>query len=145
MPAARTRALAELAGAVACGRVVLDGARSLEDTVAALEALPGIGPWTAGYIAMRALAEPDAFPAADLGLRRALVKRDGTPPSAAEMLARAEHWRPWRSYATLYLWTVGDEAPARGRARRGRSTTTPARGRARKPKARKEDSRATAA
>ena len=65
--------------------------------------VPGIGPWTAHYVALRGLLEPDAFPAADLGLRQALA-RDGVMPSTKELLERAERWRPWRGYAALHLW-----------------------------------------
>ncbi len=65
----------------------------------ALLELPGIGDWTAQYVAMRALGAPDAFPAGDLGLRKAL---GGLAPRAA--IARAEAWRPWRSYAVMHLW-----------------------------------------
>jgi 3-methyladenine DNA glycosylase/8-oxoguanine DNA glycosylase len=61
--------------------------------------LPGIGPWTANYIAMRALGDPDAFPASDLGLLTA--SRASSPRKLAEL---AERWRPWRSYAAMYLW-----------------------------------------
>jgi AraC family transcriptional regulator of adaptative response / DNA-3-methyladenine glycosylase II len=74
--------------------------------------LPGIGEWTAQYIAMRELREPDAFPAADIGLLRAMTNRDGRRPSPAELLARAESWRPWRAYAALHLWAAGS-APLR--------------------------------
>jgi DNA-3-methyladenine glycosylase II len=61
--------------------------------------LPGIGPWTANYIAMRALGDPDAFPASDLGLLKAA---HASSPRKLEELA--ERWRPWRSYAAMYLW-----------------------------------------
>ena len=64
-----------------------------------LLALPGIGPWTAEYVAMRALGDPDAWPATDLGVKHALA-RLGADPSAAE------RWRPWRSYATFHLWST---------------------------------------
>ena len=70
-------------------------------------ALPGIGEWTAQYIAMRALREPDAFPAADIGLLRAMAGADGTRPTPAALLAHAEAWRPWRAYAAQHLWTSG--------------------------------------
>jgi AraC family transcriptional regulator of adaptative response / DNA-3-methyladenine glycosylase II len=65
----------------------------------------GVGDWTAAYIAMRALGDPDAFPAADLGLRRAAGEL-GLPGSPAALAARAERWRPWRSYAAHHLWAV---------------------------------------
>ncbi len=104
-----TRARAEMLRAFA--RAVAEDARLLETetTLAATEAklgeLPGIGPWTASYIAMRALGEPDAFPASDLGLRRALAA-GGAMPGAKEVLERAERWRPWRAYAAMQLWNA---------------------------------------
>ena len=64
---------------------------------------PGIGDWTAQYIAMRALGEPDAFPAADLGIIKAL-QEGGTRPTPKQVRRRAEAWRPWRAYAAIYLW-----------------------------------------
>lgn len=95
---ARALTLRTLAEAVFERRVALDGADP-ERTIAALEALPGIGPWTASYIAMRALSWPDAFPAGDLGVRKALALT-----SAREIERRAEAWRPWRAYAVMHLW-----------------------------------------
>ena len=80
------------------------GERGLDDAVERLSALPGIGDWTAQYLAMRALGEPDAFPAGDLGVRQALA-RAGRLSSEREVRARAERWRPWRAYAVLALWT----------------------------------------
>jgi AraC family transcriptional regulator of adaptative response / DNA-3-methyladenine glycosylase II len=102
MPATRARAI------VALARAVDDGLRLAPNvdpdaTMARLRELPGIGEWTAQYIAMRALAWPDAFPAGDLGVRRAL---GGI--SAAEAEARAAAWRPWRAYAVLHLWNQGE-------------------------------------
>ena len=99
----RIVALRALARAVTEGGVALDRGADWERTVACLRALPGIGPWTASYIAMRALGDPDACPVADLGLRRALERRGlaGAPTAVA---ARAEAWRPWRAYATHHLW-----------------------------------------
>jgi AraC family transcriptional regulator of adaptative response / DNA-3-methyladenine glycosylase II len=85
---------------------------SLEQAIAKLRALPGIGEWTAQYIAMRELREPDAFPAADVGLLRAMSDSDGRRPSPEELLARAEAWRPWRAYAALHLWAAGATRPA---------------------------------
>jgi AraC family transcriptional regulator of adaptative response / DNA-3-methyladenine glycosylase II len=75
--------------------------------VGQLRALPGIGEWTAQYIAMRELREPDAFPAGDTGLLRALVDAEGKKLTSRELLARAEHWRPWRAYAAQHLWAAG--------------------------------------
>src|SRR6202012_661358 len=80
--------------------------RSLKDAVAKLKALPGVGEWTAQYIALRGMREPDAFPAADIGLMRALADPDGKRPNAVELLARAEAWRPWRAYAAQHLWAA---------------------------------------
>ncbi|WP_169950587.1 Ada metal-binding domain-containing protein [Microbispora sp. H11081] len=91
---ATIRALAE---AVASGGIDLDGARDPADTVAGLLEIPGIGPWTAGYIALRALRDPDAWPEGDLVLRRTM-ERLGVVPG------ETERWRPWRAYAALHLW-----------------------------------------
>jgi AraC family transcriptional regulator of adaptative response / DNA-3-methyladenine glycosylase II len=101
---ARAATLKALATAVAADPRLIRSHDTLEETVAKLCEMPGIGPWTAQYIAMRALREPDAFPAADLGLLRALPTSAGRPtPSALEK--RAEAWRPWRAYAALRLWS----------------------------------------
>jgi AraC family transcriptional regulator of adaptative response / DNA-3-methyladenine glycosylase II len=94
MPASRAKAVCGLAKAVASGQVRLDGTQGWE----ALLELPGIGDWTAQLIALRALGEPDAFPAADLGLCKALTL---TP---RELTAHAEQWRPWRGTAAAALW-----------------------------------------
>jgi len=104
LPGARAATIRALAGAAARGTLVLDAARGLEDAVARLRAIPGIGAWTAHYVALRALGEPDAFPAADLGLRRALGNGAG-PLAPARVAELAEAWRPWRGYATLHLWS----------------------------------------
>jgi AraC family transcriptional regulator of adaptative response / DNA-3-methyladenine glycosylase II len=105
MPEARAAAIRGLAHAVADSKPVLEPAASLEEAVARLTALEGIGEWSANYIAMRALREPDAFPAGDLGLRRALVG-DGRPMAARALARQAEAWRPWRAYAAIRLWTA---------------------------------------
>jgi AraC family transcriptional regulator of adaptative response / DNA-3-methyladenine glycosylase II len=104
MPGARARALSTVAAAVAADPQLLGLNRSLEEAVARLKALPGVGEWTAQYIALRGMREPDAFPAADVGLMRALAAPDGTRPNTVELLARAEAWRPWRAYAAQHLW-----------------------------------------
>jgi AraC family transcriptional regulator of adaptative response / DNA-3-methyladenine glycosylase II len=101
VPRARGRAIVELAARVDDGELRLDGSAPLDDTVAALQRVPGVGPWTAAYIAMRALGEPDAFPVGDLGLMRALGV------NARELSARAEAWRPFRAYAAMHLWMPG--------------------------------------
>ncbi len=106
MPRKRAAALSSLAAAVLADPLVLSARRSLDTAIAQLKALPGIGEWTAQYIAMRELREPDAFPHGDIGLMRALADADGRRPSAGELLARAEAWRPWRAYAALHLWTA---------------------------------------
>jgi AraC family transcriptional regulator of adaptative response / DNA-3-methyladenine glycosylase II len=95
----RVRALQALAGEVASGRIVLERGMPIEPTLEALQQLPGIGPWTAQLIAMRALAWPDAWPASDVGLMIALGSRD-----AKEITRLAESWRPWRAYAVMRLW-----------------------------------------
>ncbi|MGH6998933.1 MAG: DNA-3-methyladenine glycosylase family protein, partial [Phenylobacterium sp.] len=112
MPRARGRALVGLAAAAAADPELFGMRRSLDEAVAALRALPGIGEWTAQYIAMRALREPDAFPSADIGLMRALEGPDGVRPTAAELLARAERWRPWRAYAASHLWSADPKNPS---------------------------------
>jgi len=110
MPKARRAALASLAASVVADPGIFGPRQTLEDAVAQLRALPGIGEWTAQYIAMRELREPDAFPVADIGLLRAMADHDGTRPSPAQLLAHAERWRPWRAYAALHLWA--SESPA---------------------------------
>ncbi|MEX0658139.1 MAG: Ada metal-binding domain-containing protein [Egibacteraceae bacterium] len=105
----RIQALRALASAVATGDLVLDGRGDHAAVTARLQALPGFGPWTAGYVAMRALRDPDALPVGDLGLRRALEAREGAS-TPADLATRAEAWRPWRAYAAMHLWTA-DAAP----------------------------------
>ena len=100
---ARAATLNALGQAMAADRGLLRAYETLAETVDKLSALPGVGSWTAQYIAMRALREPDAFPASDLGLLRAM-ETGGRRPSPAELAAIAEAWRPWRAYAALRLW-----------------------------------------
>jgi AraC family transcriptional regulator of adaptative response / DNA-3-methyladenine glycosylase II len=111
MPRPRALALSSLAAAVAADPAIFGPASGLEEAIAKLRSLSGIGEWTAQYIAMRELREPDAFPAADIGLMRALTGPDGRRPTPAELLARAESWRPWRAYAALHLWAHDASAP----------------------------------
>ncbi len=109
LPRARARAISALAGAVLADPALLEPADALEGTVEKLCRLPGIGPWTAHYVAMRALRQADAFPAADLGILRAL----GTPPeraTPAQTVLMARRWRPWRAYAVMHLWADGNAA-----------------------------------
>lgn len=94
------------AQAVAEGTLLLERADSLTDTIAQLTALPGIGPWTANCIAMRALGEVDAFPAGDLILRRATSVDPHATISEAELLDQATAWQPLRAYAAILLWTA---------------------------------------
>jgi len=96
---ARAATLAGLARAVTEEKINFLNATSWEESVKQMTLVPGIGPWTAGYIAMRVLGWPDAFPHQDLGLQKALsVKK------ASDALALAEKWRPWRAYAAMQLW-----------------------------------------
>lgn len=97
--ATRARSIQALARALVAGDLRLDPEAPVEPTLQQLRALPGIGEWTAQYIALRCLSWPDAFPHTDLIIRRAFGDR--TP---REVLAAAERWRPWRGYATLHLW-----------------------------------------
>jgi AraC family transcriptional regulator of adaptative response / DNA-3-methyladenine glycosylase II len=99
MPLARARTVVGLARAVADGRLVLMPNADAEATLEALRAVPGIGEWTAQYIAMRALSWPDAFPHTDLGVMKALGEKD-----AKRVLEAGEAWRPWRAYAVMHLW-----------------------------------------
>ena len=98
LPGRRAATIRHLASAVASGEIVLDGTADIEETKARLLALPGFGPWTVSYIAMRSLRDPDAFLATDLGVKHAVahLKIDRQ---------RNERWSPWRAYATMYLWS----------------------------------------
>jgi len=102
---ARARSILALAEEVASGRLKLEAGAQPEQAIRQLVALPGIGPWTAHYVAMRALRWPDAFPKEDVVLQRNL---GGVTAARAEALSRA--WSPWRSYATLHLWRTPPEA-----------------------------------
>ena len=97
--ASRANAIVALARAIEAGALRLDPSAPVDDTLAALERIPGVGPWTAQYVAMRALAWPDAFPHPDVAVLKALKE-----PNGKKAHARAEAWRPWRSYAVLHLW-----------------------------------------
>jgi AraC family transcriptional regulator of adaptative response / DNA-3-methyladenine glycosylase II len=109
MPRNRAASIVSLAKAAVADPRLFEPGRGLDEMIARLRALLGIGEWTAHYIAMRALHEPDAFPAADIGLLRAMATPQGRPTPAA-LLARAEAWRPWRAYAALHLWASGPSA-----------------------------------
>jgi AraC family transcriptional regulator of adaptative response / DNA-3-methyladenine glycosylase II len=116
MPNARAVAVTSLAQAIAADPMIFSRGASLEEAIAKLRSLPGIGEWTAQYIAMRELREPDAFPAADIGLLRAMAVAGGRRPSPSEMLSRAERWRPWRAYAALHLWAAAIQPVSLGKA-----------------------------
>ncbi len=105
-PASRRATLLTRAGALADGRVGLDAGAGRAEAVAALAALPGIGPWTLGTIAMRALGDPDAFVAGDLGVRLA-AKRLGLPAGTGGLERASRAWAPWRAYAVQHLWATG--------------------------------------
>ncbi|MDB5095080.1 MAG: transcriptional regulator, AraC family [Candidatus Eremiobacteraeota bacterium] len=106
MPKARGEAIRTVARAALSDPTLFEPSHDLSGAVERLRALPGIGEWTAQYIAMRALREPDAFPAADIGLMRALTGADGVRPTERMVFARADAWRPWRAYAALHLWAL---------------------------------------
>ena len=105
MPAGRRRALVALADAVEHGDVVIDPGADPGELRRSLVALPGIGPWTAEYVAMRALRDPDAFMPTDLGIRRGAAAV-GLPEDPAGLVEATEAWRPWRSYAMAHLWSL---------------------------------------
>jgi len=106
MPGARLAALKAMAEAALADPNLFHPLGSIEETVARLREVPGVGEWTAQYIALRALREADAFPATDVGLLRSMASMDGEKTTAANLLSRAESWRPWRAYAAQHLWAA---------------------------------------
>ncbi len=106
LPARRRETVRAIAAALDDGRLEVDVGADWERAKAALATLPGIGPWTAATIAMRALGDPDAFPVGDLGIVAA-VRRIGLPGGAG-LVKHSQQWRPWRAYATQYLWGATD-------------------------------------
>jgi AraC family transcriptional regulator of adaptative response / DNA-3-methyladenine glycosylase II len=108
---ARITALKSLAAAMVAGRVAFD--RPADEIVARLVELPGFGEWTAQYIALRALGEPDAFLGGDLVVRR-MAADGGLPLSVKELERRAEAWRPWRGYAVMHLWCAAGDRDKNG-------------------------------
>ena len=110
MPAGRRRAVTALAEAVADERLVIDAGAEPQRLRRQLEELPGIGPWTTAYVALRAIGDPDAFLASDLGTRRTAGAL-GLPDQAPALEARSQRWRPWRAYAQMHLWTATMPAP----------------------------------
>jgi AraC family transcriptional regulator, regulatory protein of adaptative response / DNA-3-methyladenine glycosylase II len=116
LPRTRQESIRSFARAVVADALRLDGSVSLDELIASLTAIRGLGSWTANYLALR-LGEPDAFPATDLGLLRAL---DGSaPPKSPAALARlADRWRPWRALAATYLWTAASSQALEGARKR---------------------------
>jgi AraC family transcriptional regulator, regulatory protein of adaptative response / DNA-3-methyladenine glycosylase II len=114
-PSARRETLRALARTLAGGGIVLDPGSEREEVERRLLELRGIGPWTASYVAMRALGDPDAFLSTDLGVRKAIV-RLGHAGDRGSVVSLAERWRPWRAYATQHLWaSLGDEKVQRAK------------------------------
>jgi AraC family transcriptional regulator, regulatory protein of adaptative response / DNA-3-methyladenine glycosylase II len=133
MPATRRRALRALAEVLDGGELVLDCGADLTEAHDGLLGVPGIGRWTAGYVAMRALRDPDAFVPDDLGVRQGLrclsaIDGESDPGNRRTLLSRAERWRPWRAYAAMHLWAAGGDGnrPV-GPQQTGRVTTEKAR------------------
>jgi AraC family transcriptional regulator of adaptative response / DNA-3-methyladenine glycosylase II len=118
LPAARAQTIRRVARAVLDGTLDLDAAADPDGTRSRLEEIRGVGPWTAQYIAMRALGDPDAFLPDDLGIRRALSSK-GALPTAAAVRERSEAWRPWRSYAAIALWSKDSRRTGRRRGSNG--------------------------
>jgi len=106
MPKSRAATLSAVAAALLEAPELFASSCGLEEAVRRLCRIRGVGEWTAQYIALRQLREPDAFPASDLGVMRALTDERGRRPKADEVLARAERWRPWRAYAAQHLWAA---------------------------------------
>jgi AraC family transcriptional regulator of adaptative response / DNA-3-methyladenine glycosylase II len=106
MPAARLTTLKAIAEAAVADPNLFHPSGSIEETVARLRIIPGIGEWTAQYIALRAIREMDAFPATDIGLLRGAASVDGEKTTPTNLLSRAESWRPWRAYAAQHLWAA---------------------------------------
>jgi AraC family transcriptional regulator, regulatory protein of adaptative response / DNA-3-methyladenine glycosylase II len=106
MPRARNEALKALAEAVVADPQLFRPFGSIEESIEKLRNIRGVGEWTAQYIALRAVRETDAFPATDVGLIRGMAVLDGAASSSAELISRAEAWRPWRAYAAQHLWAA---------------------------------------
>jgi AraC family transcriptional regulator of adaptative response / DNA-3-methyladenine glycosylase II len=105
MPRSRAASLSAVAAAAVADPHLFDATAGLDDAVRRLRSIHGVGEWTAQYIALRQLREPDAFPAADVGLLRAMATQEGRAYSPSELLDRSSAWRPWRAYAAQHLWT----------------------------------------
>jgi AraC family transcriptional regulator of adaptative response / DNA-3-methyladenine glycosylase II len=94
---------------LADGRLRIDAGVDWDETERKLLEVPGIGPWTAGYIRMRALGDPDVFLATDLGVRQGMARAGLAFDEARATEAAADRWRPWRSYAQLHIWSLPDQ------------------------------------
>ncbi len=119
MPAARRSALCSLAHAAVAHPGIFEAAGTLEESIVRLRSIPGIGEWTAQYIALRGLHHPDAFPASDIGILRNAEQLLGAKLSPAQLLARSESWRPWRGYAAQHLWSATSLSVKPRRKQRG--------------------------
>jgi AraC family transcriptional regulator of adaptative response / DNA-3-methyladenine glycosylase II len=117
MPNSRKNTLKALAEAAVMNPRLFEPVGSVEEAMVRLRAIPGIGEWTAQYIALRALRETDAFPATDIGILRGAMKLDGIATTAAQLIGRAERWRPWRAYAAQHLWAAGAATVSRMKER----------------------------
>ena len=117
MPGARLQALKAVAEAAVADPNLFRPFGNIEETVARLRMIRGIGEWTAQYIALRAIREMDAFPATDIGLLRSVASMDGEKTTPANLLSRAESWRPWRAYAAQHLWASDGSTAAKPSAR----------------------------
>jgi AraC family transcriptional regulator of adaptative response / DNA-3-methyladenine glycosylase II len=118
MPTARRAALKAMADAALADAQLFHPFGTVEEAIARLRSIRGVGEWTAQYIALRALRETDAFPASDIGLLRGAANDVGTRPTPEDLLRRAEPWRPWRAYAAQHLWAA--DAVMSQRAREAR-------------------------
>ena len=113
MPRSRKETLQLMAKTAATNPRFFESTASCEEAIARLRAIPGIGDWTAQYIALRAFHQADAFPVTDIGILRGSASLDGNAMSAAQLLGRAEMWRPWRGYAAQHLWVACATRPAK--------------------------------
>jgi AraC family transcriptional regulator, regulatory protein of adaptative response / DNA-3-methyladenine glycosylase II len=119
MPVARLSTLKALAEAAAADPNLFRPFGTVEEAIASLRTIRGIGEWTAQYIALRALREMDAFPATDVGLLRSMATLDGRQQTSANLLLRAELWRPWRAYAAQHLWAADPTVLSTNRSSHG--------------------------
>ncbi|HEY1966056.1 MAG TPA: AlkA N-terminal domain-containing protein [Acidobacteriaceae bacterium] len=124
MPAARRATIVALARAAIAQPDLFEAAGTLEESIARLRSIPGIGEWTAQYIALRGLHHPDAFPASDIGILRNAEHLFGKLLSPTQLLARSEQWRPWRGYAAQHLWSASHLSPTPRQRRRQAAADT---------------------